>query len=198
VGSGKQEPYHRNNATLLFAVVRDPYTRAVSEWNYLAGIRQHDRNDKIWNMLRVGGGDNIPKGSLDLHSAVGMNDFLALHLRRIRHDPAAAYRTLDGHLIPRSDYFCKTTIIMDQQHQQQPPVAFLRSENLTAEFNCLMERYGLRRMSRLGTKKSMQSVGSLTVANLTLETQRLIEEVYDEDLRLFGYHRTTTTIRDTS
>jgi len=64
----------------------------------------------------------------------------------------------------------------------------LRFENLTLEFNALMQQYQIQ--IQLSNHRENESHDKkLNVANITLENIRLVNEIYHRDFEAFGYNK---------
>lgn len=146
-------PY--DNAT-LFTVVRDPYSRMVSEYKYNKWVRNWDPFD-----------------------ASKLNAFLIRRLRRLANDNSSSnvYFMGDGHFIPQVDFIRGNEDRMHVLHQ----------ERLSDDFACLVRRYRLPTNMTLHALKVNASPGALSVHNLTRLSRQLIEQVYAEDFKQFGY-----------
>ena len=157
-------PYSRPNV-VMFAVVRDPYSRMVSQWNY-----------KYVNLKALG---------YSRSNAQHMNEFLqrTLQARRNATPAMLEYFSYQGHFIPQHEY-----IQCNHITTQQMNIIILRHERLQADFACLMKRFGMSHL-QLPSERMNAAFGKLTTANLTLESRRLIEEVYHRDFELFGYSK---------
>jgi hypothetical protein len=95
-----------------------------------------------------------------------------------------------GHWIPQYDFFFHN----NDQHQHQPQQMvhhLLHNEYLNEEFDALMQAYGLNNITLpKERKKSRADDGTgaqLNVADLTLETIKLIEVVYEKDFEIGNY-----------
>lgn len=102
------DPYE--NAT-IFAIVRDPYSKVVSAWNY-------ERND-------------VTLMGLERNNPQHMNQFLQDMIKRIENKTLGdrAYSWCDGHFIPQYRYITNRDMIL------------IRHENIQEEFSCLMKKY---------------------------------------------------------
>ena len=151
----------------LFMVVRNPYDRIVSEWNYVNKV------NKAWHIKQ------------NLGNATLMNAWLQEGLQKMldnqphgtydatkRSPVVSTYYQLNSHFVPQADYWV-------------PGMHVLRSETLYEDLTCLLPKFGLN--WDVPSQKVNPSSGKLTAANLTLETRKMIEEVYKEDFRMFGY-----------
>lgn len=161
-------PYILKNV-VVFAVVRNPYSRMVSQWNFEQA-----------NMEALG---------YNRSNAQHMNEFLQHTLQSLRNATPAMleYFCHDGHFIPQYEYiFSHNYHRRNTIASRQKNIIVLRNENLKSDFACLMRRH---RMSHLQLPKEHWNSGTskLTDANLTVETKKLIEEIYHKDFEAFGY-----------
>lgn len=153
-----ESKFWMENAT-LFSVVRDPYDRAVSSWNY-----NHRGNPLAFNASAM---------NLGLIQIVtGMDANRPVNGTKTR--PSAAYFS-GGMMIPQTEY------ITDD-------VRVLRTETLERDFLCMMRGHGYdwEWPKKKEFNKSNQA-NRLTVANLTSTTKALIAKAYREDFEQFGY-----------
>lgn len=143
----------------LFTVVRDPYERTVSAYNY------HFRRIKdAWRR----------------ENATEMNAFLEESLKRIGDsrlhndtdylEAIAAFRIL----APQVEYIDET-------------VRVLRLESLREDFLCMLRDHGIDWDWPRRDQRNKSKPNALTVANLTESNLRLIEKVYDQDFEQLGY-----------
>ena len=152
----------------LFAVVRNPFHRLLSEWNYSMGFHRRQSAQR----------DNASKMNRQVQSWV--RTVLDSRPRRPGDLPGKQYFIKDGHLVPQVDYI---TNLAAQRIDE--PVTILRMENLHQELACLLQSHNLD--WNLAEKRENASGGKLTVANFTAETRQLITEAYADDFRYFGY-----------
>ena len=166
----KQSPSYYYSPYLnadLFIVVRHPYSRIVSQWNWMA---KKDIKSNTINETRK------------------MNAFLDEVLNEMsiwyedddnaREQPQP-YVKHGGHFIPQAEYLndLVTTV--------------LRYEHLNDDFDCLLRRYDLPTTLSLRISEQVihpHSPNSLTVNDLDASVRRKIAQVYQEDFEYFGYH----------
>ena len=165
----KQSPSYYYSPYLnadLFIVVRHPYSRIVSQWNWMAkDIKSNTINetrkmnaflDEVLNEMSIWYEDDD---------------------NNAREQPQP-YVKHGGHFIPQAEYLndLVTTV--------------LRYEHLNDDFDCLLRRYDLPTTLRLRSKQVIHPhpPNSLTVNDLDASVRRKIAQVYQEDFEYFGYH----------
>jgi hypothetical protein len=129
------------NGKILFAIVRNPYERIISEFKYRV-LKCNDINKFI-------------KKNLGIYKK---NKFI-----------------LDSHFIPQSEFI----------YGNPPCNEILRFENLKEDFEKLMKKYNYPKMKLLNHNKSIEK--TITIKNLNKKSINLINEVYKEDFKNFGY-----------
>jgi Sulfotransferase family len=177
--------------TPLFCVVRHPYDRLISEY-YFVHVSYAKPGAKITNT-----------------SSEHLNWWAQRMLRRRRifssiadRDPWSwypqhMYGESGGHWIPQYDY-----VYDDQGRQMVEHV--LRFENMTAEFDALMQQYNMTNMSlpqlmtssstkgnhtTLEAVKNSTTTSKLTRKDLTERTKSMIHVIFPRDFDAFGYQR---------
>lgn len=157
----------------LFAVVRNPYTRILSQWYYVTI-------------------NNFKKTQEYANNADHMNEFVHKALTEFQKhtDPIAdmtrenSYWIEDGHFIPQYDYIFDLDGKKIVQH-------VLKFESLQDDFNTMMSKYGESSL-QLGTEhanKSNISDKKLSANDLTDANLLLIQRIYGKDFAVFGYER---------
>jgi len=161
-------PNWAQNAS-LFMVVRNPYDRIVSEWNY---VNEWNQNDP-WkqDMLNA---TRLNMWVQERLKEVKSNPPVGTYSRRLSSPVAAQYYQLDSHLIPQVDYMV-------------PGAHRLPFENLRETLQCLLHEYGLD--WELPITRVNSGSGKLTASDLTQVSKDLIGEVYAADFEKFGYSR---------
>ena len=155
----------------LFAVVRNPYERAVSEYYY---------HCKFHKRSCFGGNKK------ENDTAERLNAKLQAILKRVLEAPknTADYYVHWGHWIPQYDYFFDTT----KNNKPRIVKHLLHNENLNAEFDSLMAAYQLNLTLPAVKSKSRTDLGAQrSVEHLTVKTMKLIEVVFERDFALGGY-----------
>lgn len=149
----------------LFVVLRNPYDRAVSEFYYRC--------------------DNFPghcKG-LDGHRAARvLNRNIQLALKTQYHAPHKSedYVTQWSHWIPQHDFVYHRNGKRLVEHA-------LHVELLQEEFPSLMKAYNYSNITLPPVPVKQRHDNRMTVQNLTMETIKLIEVVYERDFEVGGY-----------
>lgn len=164
---GSNNPYGDAD---LFGVVRNAYDRLISEY-YYEGTYLHNHSSEEVNNVKTFN-EWITYAMKFVHS-----DSLKADLSRNRTGSRGYYYNA-GHYIPQYDFVYEGhTKVMHH---------VLRFENLTAEFNALMELYELS--VRLPEKQVRVSHDKkLGVYNLTEANIKMIEMVYEQDFLEWGY-----------
>jgi len=153
-------PYESPHPTTIFTVVRNPYDRAVSEFNY------QNLKDKYINEAAI------------------MNQILTVRLEQFQKATKGSkdYFMYDCHFIPQTDY-------LYGMKGQKLNVRVLRFETLKEDFAKLVKDFNLPSSMNniLKDFRTNASPQSITSADLTPHTRALIETVYAHDFQEFGY-----------
>jgi hypothetical protein len=193
-GSTKVHIYAPN--TPLFCVVRHPYDRLISEYYYVHVTYLDPAAEKVdispthmnrWAQMKM--------RDRQIFSNTSNRDPWSWH-------PEHIYGISGGHWIPQYDY-----VYDDQGRQIVEHV--LRFENMTAEFDALMQQYNMTNMKLRQVMTSSSSTGNhtdvppdkdktpakLTRRDLWGKTKAMIHDIYSRDFDAFGYQR--DAIQDT-
>ena len=190
-GSTKVHIYAPN--TPLFCVVRHPYDRLISEY-YFVHVAYATPSAREKNLEKISS-DHL--NSWAQRNLRGRRIFSSISDR----DPWSwypehLYGKGGGHWIPQYDY-----VYDDQGRQIVEHV--LRFENLTAEFDALMQRYNMTniRLPQIMTSDSPtgnhtahqpikhKTTSKLTRKDLSEKTKAMIHVIFSRDFDAFGYQR---------
>jgi hypothetical protein len=169
----------------LFVVVRNPYSRALSEFFYSCKSAATDRKPPE---CKAAHGPNKLQ-------VVNQAMQERLHIVLSSEPNSKMYYQRWGHWIPQFDFVYDTYTDIDATladygtSRRLVDYYILHQERLTEEFSSLMEAYSLS-FIRLPTErhKARQGFGAkFGIHNLTLKTLRLIETVYAKDFQIGGY-----------
>jgi Sulfotransferase family len=167
-------PLFPNNPYLnakLFGVVRNPFDRLISEYFYLVQFLRHEKVEEKtaseldeWLRSTVGRTkNNATKGDI-AHSVSGNGPYFAA----------------SGHFIPQYDY------VYEGDRKVMHHV--LKYERLHEDFDALMKQYDMN--LTLPAKQDnhvRKTTKHLSMADLSPDVIQLIETVYANDFREFGY-----------
>ena len=160
----------------LFAIVRNPYTRCVSEFHCINGgsLNPHYKTiyKKCLAKYTVNDFNNFIKDRLnDIINITSTND-----INLIKNHDMLSF-SVGGHWLPQHMYIydCANNKIV--QH-------VLKFENLKDDFEILMKQYNL---NFILDKHERKSISKFTVNDLSVDTKLLIQKVYHNDFVKFGY-----------
>mmetsp|Transcript_21232 Transcript_21232/g.49423 ORF Transcript_21232/g.49423 Transcript_21232/m.49423 type:complete len:385 (-) Transcript_21232:113-1267(-) len=161
----------------VFCVVRHPFERAVSEYQYLLNDDLQALTATSWGwqyykMYNNGLYDYTPCTSQ------GLNHFVQRTLSM--YNEGNKYID-DCHHVSQSEF-----IWDDAGHRQCDSI--LRLENLAQEFNQLMSKHGYEvRINPNPYYSSAELCPNISVDSLTDKSRQMLREVYADDFRLLGF-----------
>jgi Sulfotransferase family len=161
----------------LFAVVRDPYDRMLSEFIYICTLKVFDWRPDQCNRTR-------------LLEPEYMNHWLKSKLSsRAKRPGARQYLADNGHFTPQFDFLVAPNDV------RMVDYVLRLGRDLDAEFDALMKAYGLshlklKKLNALGAEP--RSEQHLSVTDLGKETIEIIHNTYPGDFKL-GYEMQETS-----
>ncbi|KAL3918363.1 MAG: hypothetical protein SGILL_004271 [Bacillariaceae sp.] len=169
----------------LFAVVRDPYERLVSEYYYQQSWLVSDDKRALTQDVKYF--NQWIKSKLDLYSHFSCDRNSKRELFK-QSNTTKSYLSFDGHLISQYDYIYDNSAPTTSLPPRKIVKHVLRFESLKDDFEALMREYGLDRLVPLPKEHVRKGLPKLLgLYNMTLENLKLIERVYRQDFEAFGY-----------
>lgn len=157
----------------LFAVVRDPYDRMLSEFYYIC----RRKITVFWNYVDC--------NRTRLQEPEYMNEWLQHKLHQLpkgRMSPKD-YLNYNGHFTPQSDF------LVSYPAEVRMVDYVLTMDNLEQEFNALMKAYGISAEMPAHKKNAARDgVVDLQAEHMDATTLDLIREHYHHDVVIFKNH----------
>lgn len=154
-----EDKFWMNSDIALFTVVRDPYARAVSVWNYM-----HTGNPLVFN-------------------PTAMNRWLTRSVTQMD-----ASRPMHGTRPSRAYFAGPMLMLIPQMEYITKGIRVLHTETLERDFLCMMKGHDYHwELPKKRIFNKSNKAGRLTVTNLTSATRALIAKAYREDFEQFGY-----------
>jgi len=163
----------------VFAIVRNPYERSVSEYYYYCQFHKRE-------CFGASGKDDTPE-----RMNAKLRSILLPTITAAKN--TSDYFAFWGHWIPQYDYFYNTTIngnIIVGEPSAEPRIVLhlLHNEVLHEEFQSLVAAYGYNLTLPEQRHRSRKELGALHSAeHLTASTMKLIEIAFERDFALGGY-----------
>jgi hypothetical protein len=175
----------------MFAVVRDPYERLISEYYYQQSWLVSPEKKRQTQDVRYF--NQWIKTKVETYSHFSCRRSAKSDLFQSTNG-TKSYLSFDGHLISQYDYIFDVSA-GETSVATKIVKHVLRFENLTEEYNVLMKEYGLGDLTPLPRQHVRKSLSKLLgLFNLTLDNMHLIERVYRRDFEEFGYEMRSSSI----
>lgn len=169
----------------LFAVVRNPYERIISDFRFWVSQFYPEHHQSSIHRNR-----NLCLEIKDIIPDLKINsENLNLFVHHVLGEKHYNFSVLDGHLIPMNEYTHKKINKHGKKRGYIPVCDILRFENLDEDFNKLIKKLELNiPLNSTKTTVHNKSRGqTLTLEDLDHESLKLIKKRYILDFKLFKY-----------